>query len=220
MKFNLVYFDDQIHNIEAFQMLLKESFIIDGYTETSNYSDILKKHKPHGIILDLHMPYQDGFTLYEKIINSEDYNGCPIFFISGDISDESRIKSIETGAIDFFQRDISGAELTLRLVSKIKMFLQGSTIIDVGNLKLDSNKFTVAIKNKPIDLTMIETRILFCVIKAMPQPIEKDELISKIWNDNNNKSKINVHLSNMKLKLWNWDHELKIKGSVLLVQPL
>ena len=39
-------------------------------------------------------------------------------------------------------------------------------------------------------------------------------------NDNNNKSKINVHLSNMKLKLWNWDHELKIKGSVVLIQPL
>lgn len=220
MKFNIVYFDDQIENIEAYQMLLKDSFIIEGYTDTSIFADVLSKHKPHGIMLDLHMPSQNGFELYEKIINSEAYNGCPIFFISGDVSDESRIKSIETGAIDFFDRQITPPELKLRLLSKIKMFLQGSTIIDVGNLKLDSNKFTVSIKDKPIDLTMIETRILFCVIKAMPQPIDKDELMSKIWNDNNNKSKINVHLSNMKLKLWNWDHELRIKGSVILILPL
>jgi two-component system alkaline phosphatase synthesis response regulator PhoP len=220
MKFNLVYFDDLIENIEAYQLLLKDSFIIEGYTDTSNFSDIINKHKPHAILLDLHMPAQNGFDLYEKIINSEAYNGCPIFFISGDISDESRIKSIQTGAIDFFDRQITVPELNLRLLSKIKMFLQGSTTIDVGNLNLDSNKFNVSVKGKPVDLTMIETRILFCVIKAMPQPIDKDELISKIWNDNNNKSKINVHLSNMKLKLWNWDHELKIKGSVILIQPL
>lgn len=220
MKFNLVYFDDQIENIEAYQLLLKDSFIIEGYTDTSSFSSVLIKHKPHGILLDLHMPLQNGFELYKKIINSEAYNGCPIFFISGDVSDESRIKSIETGAIDFFDRQITAPELKLRLLSKIKMFLQGSTIIDVGNLKLDSNKFTVSVKDKPVDLTMIETRILFCVIKAMPQPIDKDELMGKIWNDNNNKSKFNVHLSNMKIKLWNWDHELKIKGSVILIQPL
>lgn len=220
MKFNLVYFDDQIENIEAYQLLLKDSFIIEGYTDTSTFSDVLLKHKPHGILLDLHMPNESGIVLYERIINSEEYNGCPIFFISGDVSDESRIKSIETGAIDFFDRQITGPELIIRLLSKIKMFLQGSTIIDVGNLKLDSNKFTVAIKGKPVELTMIETRILFCVIKAMPQPIDKDELMGKIWTDNNNKSKINVHLSNMKLKLWNWDHELKIKGTVILIQPL
>jgi DNA-binding response OmpR family regulator len=220
MKFNLVYFDDQIGNIEAYQLLLKDSFIIEGYTDTTNYADVLNKHKPHAIMLDLHMPLENGFVLYEKIITCEEYNGCPIFFISGDVSDESRIKSIETGAIDFFDRQITGPELTIRLLSKIKMFLQGSTIIDVGNLKLDSNKFTISIKDKPVELTMIETRILFSVIKAMPQPIDKDELMGKIWNDNNNKSKINVHLSNMKLKLWNWDHELKIKGNLILIQPL
>ena len=220
MKFSLVYFDDQIENIEAYQLMLKDSFVVHGFTETSDYSENLKKFKPHGILLDLHMPYQNGFVLYEKIIQSEDYNGCPIFFISGDVSDESRIKSIETGAIDFFDRQITEPELKLRILSKIKMFMQGSTLIDVGNLRIDSDKFTVSIKDKPIDLTMIETRILFCVIKAMPGPIEKDELLVKIWNADNNKSKINVHLSNMKLKLWNWDHELKIKGHQIIIAPL
>lgn len=220
MKFNLVYFDDQIQNIEVFQLLLKESFIITGLTETENYGEILKKIKPQAILLDLHMPSSDGLVMYEKIINSEDFNGCPIFIISGDISDESRIKSIEKGAIDFFSRELSGEEIKLRLLNKIKLFLQGSALIDVGNLRIDSDKFAVSIKNKSIDLTMIETRILFCVIRAMPHALHKDELMAKIWSDTNNKSKINVHLSNMKLKLWNWDHELKIKDSEVLIQAL
>lgn len=220
MKFNLVYFDDQIQNIEAYQLMLQDAFDVNGTTDTSNYSDLLKKHKPHGILLDLHMPDENGFALYDKIIQSEDYNGCPIFFISGDVSDESRIKSIETGAIDFFDRQITEPELKLRLLSKIKMFMQGSTQVNVGNLRIDSDKFTVSIKDRPVDLTMIETRILFCVIKAMPEPIEKDELLVKIWNADNNKSKINVHLSNMKLKLWNWDHELRIKGHHIIIDPL
>ena len=93
MKFQIVYFDDQIQNIEAYQASLKDTFNISGYTDTAEYSHVLKKHKPHGILLDLHMPKHDGLALHHRIVNCEHYNGCPIFFISATISGVAAIIS-------------------------------------------------------------------------------------------------------------------------------
>jgi len=217
--FQIVYFDDQIQNIEAYQALFKDTFKIAGYTETENYSQVLMTHKPHGILLDLHMPKQDGLALHDKIVSCEHYNGCPIFFISGDVSVESRLKSIQSGAIDFFTRTISKDELAIRIVNKIKMYLQGSVLIDIGNLQLNSDNFNILVNQKPSDLTLIETRILIYLIKALPDAVDKDELIMKIWGESSSKGKINVHLSNMKIKLWDWNHEIKVKDNSLSIIP-
>lgn len=220
MKFQIVYFDDQAQNIELYKLLLKEDFNIAGFTETANFSEILKQHKPHGILLDLHMPTQDGLVLYDKIIQSENYNGCPVFFISGDISEDKRLKSLQLGAVDFFERTISEKELRLRLMNKIKMFLQGPVLIDIGNLQLNSESFNILLAGKQSDLTLIETRILIYLIKAIPEAVDKNDLMLKIWGPECTKGKINVHLSNMKAKLWNWDHEIKIKDNCLSIQAL
>lgn len=219
MKFQIVYFDDQIQNIEAYQAVYRDTFNIAGYTDPAEYSQVLAIHKPHGILLDLHMPKLDGLALYSRITNCPSYNGCPIFFISGDVSDESRLKSIQSGAIDFFTRTISKEELAVRMVNKIKMYLQGSALIDIGNLQLNSESFNILVNGKPSDLTLIETRILISLIKALPDAVDKDELILKIWGESSTKGKINVHLSNMKIKLRDWNHEIRVKGNALSIIP-
>lgn len=220
MKFQLVYFDDQIQNIDAFKSMLRDSFNVIGVQESQNYETALQDGKPHGIIIDLHMPELDGLALYDKIICSDHYNGCPIFFISGDISDESRLKTIQAGALDFFHRSIGEEELKLRLTNKIKIFLQGTPVIEVGNLLFDSNMFITYINGEPINLTLVELRILSYVMRAMPQPVHKAELLEKLWVDSTKQGKIHVHLSNMKTKLWNWNHELRGHDNSISIVPL
>lgn len=220
MKFQLFYFDDQIQNIEVYQTMLKDSFEITGIVDGTKYEEAMNLKRPHGIMLDLHMPIMDGITLYEKIVKSPNYNGCPIFFISGDLSDESRIRTIETGAIDFFNRQITEEELRLRLISKIKIFLKGASSLEIGNLRFDSNLFLTYVNNKPINLTLVEMRILSCVMRAMPDPVNKAELLEKIWVDNPKQGKIHVHLSNMKMKLWDWTHEMRIRDNFISIAPI
>ena len=61
------------------------------------------------------------------------------------------MNAIKIGAIDFFNRNISQEELALRLSNKMKSFLQGSTSMDIGNLRLDTFSFSVFVDNKLID---------------------------------------------------------------------
>lgn len=217
MKFQLLYFDDQIANIECYQAMLKDQFNVTGFTDSTIYKKALASNKPHGIILDLHMPVYDGLVLHDKIINSEDYNGCPIFFISGDPSDEIRLKSIQKGGVDFFNRHLSEEEVRLRLINKIKFFFQGDTIVEVGNLRLDAHLFNVYISDVPIDLTLIEMRILSCLIRRIPEQVNKTDLMEQIWGDGSKKGKMNVHLSHLKLKLSGWDHEIKNRENFISI---
>ena len=220
MKLQLLYFDDQPANIECYQFMLEDTFTVNGFTDSTGYEKNLKDHKPHGIILDLHMPVLNGLALHDKIITSENYNGCPIFFISGDLSDEMRLKTIQTGGRDFFNRQIAEEELKLRLSNKIKLFLQGDTIIHIGNLRLDTYLFTVTIKNKTADLTLFEMRILSYLLRKMPDAVPKNELVEQIWGNTTKIGKMSVHISNMKLKLWDWDHEIKIINQLVSIVPL
>lgn len=217
MKFSVIYFDDEIQNIESYQALYRDDFLITGHTNSSNYEEILKSSRPHGILLDLHMPVLDGLGLYKKIIDSDYYNGCPIFFISGDVSDDNRLKMIQTGGLDIFNRNLNSSELKVRLSNKMKLFLQGHTVIDVDNLSLDTNLFTVSVNHVPVDLTLIEMRILSVVLRQVPRSIPKDELTAQIWGDPHVQGKLNVHLSNLKIKLQGWGHEIKIRGNLVSV---
>lgn len=215
MKLQLVYFDDQFQNLELSSLMFKDDFNIAGFTKTSQFEKALIRYNPHGILLDLHMPEESGVELYKKIISSENYNGCPIFFISADNSDVSRMLSIETGAIDFLARQMNYEELRLRLLSKIQHYLQGNNRIHVGNLCFNADNFTVKINSESIDMTLIETKILSILIKALPSAVDKDTLVSSVWDKEIIKNQLGVHLSNMKMKLIKWDHEIgSINGSV------
>lgn len=217
MKFKITYFDDQVLNIESYQALYQDDFFITGHTNSANYEESLRDNRPHGILLDLHMPIMDGLELYEKIIGSDFYNGCPIFFISGDVSEDSRLKMIQTGGVDVFNRSTNSSEIKVRINNKIKLFLQGPTVIDVDNLTLDTNLFTLNVNKVPVDLTLIEMRILSVVIRQIPRAIPKEELMAQIWGDTQVQGKLNVHLSNLKIKLQGWNHEIKIRGNLVSV---
>jgi DNA-binding response OmpR family regulator len=100
------------------------------------------------------------------------------------------------------------------------LFLQGDTIIDIGNLRLDTYSFNVTIKNKAADLTLFEMRILSYLLRKMPDAVHKNELVEQIWGNTTKIGKMSVHISNMKLKLWDWNHEIKIINQLVSIVPL
>lgn len=220
MRWTLVYFDDDTHNLESFHELLKDDFKVIGSLEASDYAELIERNHIHGYLIDVHMPVMDGFTLYEKIISHPLYNGSPIFFISGDQSDENKIKSYLSGGVDFLARDMKCEELIIRLTNKIKFHLHTSTRLELGNLKIDVDALKVTLKNKPVELTLIELRILSVLLRAFPNGLTRSDVIKKIWvNDVVKPGTINTHIANLRPKIADWDHIIKIKEENISVQP-
>lgn len=220
MKWTLCYFDDQIQNIEVWKDLLEDNFNVVGCADALKYQMIMKDNHPHAFMLDVHMPVMDGHTLYKKITEHPLYNGCPVFFISGDVSDENKIRSYESGAVDFLSRDLPVEEIILRLSSKIKFYLQTSTVLELGNLRIDVQSLKTTLNNSAVDLTLLEMRLLGILLRAFPQAITRTEVIRKIWGDEVVKpGTINTHIANLRPKIEKWNHGIKIREDNILIQP-
>lgn len=218
MKWTLVYFDDQIQNIEAFKELLSDKFEVIGCNDSTRFPKILEENHPHAFLLDVHMPIMDGHDLYKNIAKHPLYNGCPVIFISGDKSDENRIKSYNHGGVDFLPRDINSEEIIIRLTNKVKFHLQMSTSLELGNLKIDTKAMIASIDNKTLDLTLLELRMLSHILRALPGALNRSELILKVWgNDSVKPGTISTHLTNLKPKIEIWDYQIKVRDENVLL---
>lgn len=218
MKWTLIYCDDQIQNIECYRDLLEDHFNVVGCQNTTIHQ-VIKENHPHGFLLDVHMPVKGGLDVYKEIIENPLYNGCPVFFISGDVSDETKIKALESGAVDFISRDTRSDELILRLSNKIRLYLQVSTVLELGNLRIDVQTLKTTIANEVIDLTLLEMRVLGFLLRAFPQSITRTEIIKKIWGDEPVKpGTINTHLTNLRPKIQDWTYTIKTREDQVFVQ--
>lgn len=219
MKWTLLYFDDQIQNIEAFRELLSEKFNVVGCNDATKFAKMLEENYPHTILLDVHMPIMDGHVLYKNISDHPLYNGCPIIFISGDQSDENKLRSYEKGGIDFLPRDLKIEEIAIRLINKAKLFSQMSTSLELGNLTVDVKSMKSTISGKNVDLTLLELRMLSNILRSYPQALTRAELIQKVWGSDSVKiGTINTHLTNLKPKIEEWNHQIKVREESILVQ--
>lgn len=217
MKAKIIYFDDDKANLECLTEAL-EDFNIIGCSQPERYVDLIKEHQPHAYMIDVRMPILNGFELYEKITLDPHYNGCPVFFISGDVSDENKIKSFQNGAVDFFSRDLRAEEMTLRLSNKIKLFFQSLKILEIGNLKLDMENFKAYINDQFVDLTMLEFRILSTLFRASPRAVHRDEMTKTIWGKEPIKqATIHTHLANLRSKISGWTHVIKVRDNNIII---
>ncbi|HXH76692.1 MAG TPA: response regulator [Bacteriovoracaceae bacterium] len=212
MKWNLVYFDDQKANIDCYQILLNANFNVIGCQDVNSYSHMVDKHKPHAYLLDVHMPQMDGYTLYNNIIAHPGYNGCPIVFISSDLSDSTKLKSYEKGAVDFLDRAMNANEIEARLSSKVKLYLKTSSKLSLGNLVIDFESLKVFVDAEAVELTLFELRIISCILRNIPHPLTRQQLLTRIMGDHASKpGTINTHLTSMKSKLSGWDYILQMR---------
>ncbi len=222
MKWTILYIDDQADNIECFSELLAEKFRVIGTTDVNECENLITQNYPHAILLDVHMPQKNGYVLYQEIIKNPLYNNCPIFFISGDPSDEIKIRSFQEGGVDFLPRDINCEEMIVRLVNKINVYLQVSTKLKLGNLSLDFESLKAQIDENNVELTLLEFRILGNILRTFPAKISRQDLILKVWGNVSIKpGTVNTHLTNLKPKIAEWNYQIKVREDfVLLLKDL
>lgn len=219
----IAFFDDEAANLEFYKDMLSREFAVDTFQNPYSYKQALK-NEYSAIIIDVLMPGLDGLQLYQEILKHDDYNHCPILFISADGSEETRLKSLNVGGIDFIQKMMKQEEVILRLRNKISYFQSNRTQYRLGSVKLDTKELKVYFKDKLLDLTLIELKLLKYLIKHHPQLSSREDICQFIWPDQYvQQTTLNTHLSNLRNKLADWEFEIvsvKFKGIQLAAKTL
>ena len=90
--------------------------VCDGYSAIA----MAQKEKPHLIILDLGLPAGDGFAVLKNLQDYPALSVIPVIVLTGWARDNKR-RSLESGAVAFFQKPPDNAELLEVIRAKLQM---------------------------------------------------------------------------------------------------
>ena len=204
MKQSLAYIDDNESNLDCLGLIFESDFHVKTFQNPLTFLELYKSSAFSAVLVDIHMPLMNGFDLYEKLIEKEQYDGCPIFFISSDDSVATRIKSFSLGAVDFLDRKMTPSEMLTRI------------------LKLNLTLLKASLGAVELKLTFIEFKLLCHLVRNYPEATNKDELVDIVWTSQHVlDATIYTHTFNLNAKMKNWDFEVVMerkKGLVLVMK--
>jgi two-component system, OmpR family, alkaline phosphatase synthesis response regulator PhoP len=186
MKTKILLVDNENDIVEFLQYNLeKEGFeVIPAYDGIEALEKV--KQKPGLIILDIMMPKLDGFEVYKKIRENNQYKDIPIIFLTAKSGEIDEIKGLELGASDYIQKPISPKKLVARVKSNLRK--SESTIqknqpakITIGPLLIDKEKYSVHLNNKQIVYPRKEFEILYFLANNPGRVFSRDTLLKEVW---------------------------------------
>jgi len=140
------------------------------------------------IILDIMIPYLDGFEVAKKIRSLDPQ--MPILILTARTSAEDRIKGLELGVDDYLTKPFHLEELILRIkgMLKRKMWYKSISNIDskykAKNIEIDFERLYLVVGSKSNTLTVHEGMLLKYFIENKNRIISRKELLEKVWQIN------------------------------------
>jgi DNA-binding response OmpR family regulator len=141
-------------------------------------------------ILDVMMPYKDGFTLAKEI--REKNTDVPIFFLTAKSMKEDVLKGYKVGADDYLNKPFDSEVLLM----KIKAVMQRKTIdtgletkqfeFVIGEFHLNSKlRFLKFKDDEPVKLSPKENELLRLLAIYENDLMPRELALTKIWRDDN-----------------------------------
>lgn len=172
--------------------------------------EFLKDNSVDLAILDVSLPDEDGFELYEKNLKAK--NISTIFLTAKD-DENDIVKGLELGAEDYITKPFSIKELLVR-INKILLIKRKNTIVKVKDIEFDLDKMAVYKNDEKIPLTSLEIKILYLLFTNINKVVTRNYILEKIWewtgNDVNDNT-VTVYLKRIREKLYS-DIIITIKG--------
>ena len=159
---------------EGFETLLAH----DGGTAL----DLARRHGPILIILDLMLPVVDGWDVCRELRKSLD---VPIIMLTARGEEADRISGLTLGADDYVVKPFSPRELVARVKAVLRRGrlrpAEEKRILSHGDLVLDPEKRKVSLKDRPIQLTPHEYKLLHALMVSPGRVFTRDELLGHLY---------------------------------------
>ena len=157
--------DDDPDILEMLKYNLEgEGYKVETVADSRKALDACRKFKPALIILDIMMPHQDGVETCRLIRQRKEFENTHILFLTARSEEYSEVAAFETGADDYIIKPIRPRALLSRIAKALSPSTKTSNLngaVDAGDLKVDSDSYTVTIGGNKIDLPKKEFELLY-----------------------------------------------------------
>ncbi|OIJ17609.1 DNA-binding response regulator [Anaerobacillus alkalilacustris] len=173
----------------------------------NDFENVLQKLidlKADVILLDINLPYVDGFHICKQV---RKVSIVPIIIISARNNDSDQILGMELGADDYVIKPLNVEVLHSKIKASIRRAYGTFTVeksnVVFGNFSLDYRTFTVSNEGNKIELTKNEFKILKYLAEKPNELVTRESLLRELWDDISfiDNNTLNVNISRIKNKL-------------------
>lgn len=173
--------DDQIIAKEVVRSLESWGYESLAVQDFSRVLEEVMAFRPSLILLDITLPYFDGYHWCRKI---RERSEVPIVFLSSASDKLNIVMAMNMGADDFITKPFSMDIL----VAKIQAVLRRSyhlqplqETLEVDGLILDLDRMTLQDGDQCLELSKNEFKILETLMRHVDRPVSRNKLIESLW---------------------------------------
>lgn len=166
---------------------------------------LVKTDRPDLILLDLMLPGIQGLEVCKVLRSDPECSGIVIVILSAKDSEVDRVLGLELGADDYITKPFSVRELIARVrvglrrcVGPGKEIIEDATV-SCNGLSIDFEKYEVRVKGEKIELSTIQLKLLFFLVKNGGRVVTRAQLIHEAWGEVFvTQRNVDVHISRLR----------------------
>lgn len=202
--YRILIVEDDMGIAQAIQKQLTMWDLDARYVEDfRNVLSAFSKFNPHLILLDISLPFYNGYHWCSEI---RKVSKVPVIFISSASDNMNIIMAMNMGADDFIAKPFDQSVLVAKIQAVLRRtydFSSSVSVIEHKGAMLNTEDSTLVFNNEKIPLTKNEYIILLCLMKNKGKIISREKLMQQLWETDSfvDENTLTVNVSRLRKKL-------------------
>lgn len=177
--------------------------------------DSFKAFKPHLVLLDIKLPFYDGYYWCNEI---RKLSTVPIIFISSASDNMNIIMAMNMGGDDFIAKPFDLNVLSAKIHALLRRtydFSLPSNLLEYQGAVLNTESQILSFNDEDISLTKNEYRILLTLLENKGKVVSREKLMERLWKSelfvDENTLTVNINRLRKKLNSYGLTDFIKTK---------
>ncbi|TGE31399.1 response regulator transcription factor [Desulfosporosinus sp. Sb-LF] len=155
----------------------------EGYTTTKAFDgrtglELAETGEFDLVLLDVMLPQLSGMEVLRRLRRT---SSVPIIMLTARDSVMDKVSGLDSGASDYITKPFAIDELLARIRTALRKTTHEDVVLSSSGLLLDTNRHTVTVRGKPIELTKREFDLLHYLLKNKGLVVSRESLLENVW---------------------------------------
>ncbi|MBQ6823732.1 MAG: response regulator transcription factor [Clostridia bacterium] len=166
-----------ISSLTAF--LKEEGFEVTNATGQQSALQRLEEASFDLVLLDISLADGNGFAVCSAVKKTYD---TPVIFLTASGDEYSVVTGLDLGADDYINKPFRPRELVSRIRSVLRRSRRGSSLLELGDVKVDPDKAIVTKGGEELFLSALEYRLLLVFLNNRGVVLSRTRLLEELWD--------------------------------------
>jgi len=205
MKIYVVEDEENIRELVIYS-LNASGYEAEGFEDGEVFRTAMQTAEPDLIILDIMLPGEDGISILKWLKSTFGTRELPVIMLTAKSAEYDKVLGLDAGADDYVTKPFGVMELVSRVRAVLRRSIRekgGGDALVRGPIFVDTARYSVAVNDKEIPLTVKEFELLRLLLENIGHVFNREQLLERIWGysfDGETRT-VDVHIRSLRKKL-------------------